>query len=40
MVSYPLLLKRLLQSNSINVRNYTFAKFERLNYFLCKNKNI
>ena len=39
MVSYPLLLTRLLQSNSINVRNYTFAKFERLNCFLCKNKN-
>lgn len=35
MVSYPLLISNLMASNSIDVRRYTFAKFERLNYFLC-----
>ena len=35
MVSYPLLINNMLASNSIDARNYTFAKFERLNYFLC-----
>jgi hypothetical protein len=35
MVSYPLLINNLMASNSIDVRQYTFAKFERLNYFLC-----
>lgn len=34
-VSYPLLIKSLMISNSIDIRQYTFAKFERLNYFLC-----
>lgn len=35
MVSYPLLIKSLMASNSIDIRQYTFTKFERLNYFLC-----
>ncbi len=35
MVSYPLHIYDMLTSNSIDARSYTFAKFERLNYFLC-----
>lgn len=35
MVSYPLQIYDMLSSNSIDARSYTFAKFERLNYFLC-----
>ena len=39
MVSYPLLINNFMASNSIDVRQYTFAKFERLNYFLCNDGN-
>ena len=35
MVSYPLLINNLMMANCIDARQYTFAKFERLNYFLC-----
>lgn len=35
MVSYPLFIESLMDSNSIDIRQYTFIKFERLNYFLC-----
>ena len=35
MVSYPLLINNFMASNSIDVRQYTFAKFQRLNCFLC-----
>ena len=35
MVSYPLLINSFMASNSIDVRQYTFAKFGRLNCFLC-----
>lgn len=34
MVSYPLLINNLIASNSIDAREYTFDKFERLNCFL------
>lgn len=33
-VSYPLLINLLVSNGAIDVRNYTFAKFERLNAFL------
>lgn len=33
-VSYPLLINLLVSDGAIDVRNYTYAKFERLNAFL------
>jgi hypothetical protein len=34
-VSYPLFINILVRNGAINVRPYTFAKFDRLNAFLC-----
>lgn len=34
-VSYPLLIDILVRNGAIDVRAYTFAKFDRLNAFLC-----
>lgn len=34
MVSYPLLINKLLKMGSIDVRGYTYKKFERVNAFL------
>lgn len=33
-VSYPLLINKLLKTGSIDVREYTYKKFERVNAFL------
>jgi hypothetical protein len=33
-VSYPLLINSIINSGKLNVRSYTFKKFERLNSFL------
>ena len=36
--SYPWLLKALLESNAVDPKEYTHAKFERLNQFLLNRK--
>ena len=33
-VSYPLLINELLKAGSIDIRKYTYKKFERVNSFL------
>ncbi|MFT5872624.1 MAG: hypothetical protein ACI8WT_001560 [Clostridium sp.] len=33
-VSYPLLINKLLKAGSIDIREYTYKKFERVNAFL------
>ena len=33
-VSYPMLIKAFIEGDAIDVRYYTYAKFERLNSFL------
>ena len=38
--SYPLLLKMLITNGELNIRKYTYKKFERLNNFLIKEKAV